>query len=213
MEQNEEKVVELKDQNKNNKNLFLAGFLSALAGLGGCLLLGVLLAVGFVASISGIVISLAMFYTFQKFYKTNSKWLYVYIVGVAIIEIFLTVLIADGIIVKILFMSSQNVIITLSDAIAFIFSESELVGAFVSDFLLAVLFALMGMAFVIYSLVQTKKRNQAVSSLNQQNKNNDTVFTPATVVQNDEQKVEGDKVDEDKDNNDTKSLESNGDKQ
>ncbi len=213
MEQNEEKVVELKDQNKNNKNLFLAGFLSALAGLGGCLLLGVLLAIGFVASISGIVISLAMFYTFQKFYKTNSKWLYVYIVGVAIIEIFLTVLIADGIIVKVLFMSSQNVIITLSDAIAFIFSQSELVGAFVSDFLLAVLFALMGMAFVIYSLVQTKKRNQAVPSLNQQNKSNDIVFTPATVVQNDEQKVESDKADEDRDNNDTKSLDSNGDKQ
>lgn len=189
MEQNEEKVVSAEKKQKNVKNLIVAGLLSALAGLAGCLLLGLLMSVGFVASISGIVISLAMYYTFQKFYKTKSKWLYVYIVGVAIIEIFLTVLIADGIIIMSMVLASENIIISLGEAINFIFSEGELVGAFLSDFLLAVLFALIGMGFVIYSIVQTEKRKQVLTTtINTQNTNKNTVFTPATVVEKDEQK-------------------------
>lgn len=189
MEQNEEKVVSAEKKQKNVKNLIVAGLLSTLAGLAGCLLLGLLMSVGFVASISGIVISLAMYYTFQKFYKTKSKWLYVYIVGVAIIEIFLTVLIADGIIIMSMVLASENIIISLGEAINFIFSEGELVGAFLSDFLLAVLFALIGMGFVIYSIIQTEKRNQVLDSkISSQSTSTQTVYTPATVVEKDGQK-------------------------
>ena len=123
MEQNET-IVEVvgEEKKKNIKNLIIAGLLSALSGLLGCLVLGFLLSVGFVASISGIIITAAMFYTFQKFYKTNSKWLYVYIVGVAIVEIFLTVLIADGLIVQTIVRANEGLIISFGEAISLIFS-------------------------------------------------------------------------------------------
>lgn len=208
MEENiEVTVTEKENQNKKNvKNLLLAGTLSALAGLGGCLVLGLLLAVGFVASISGIVITLAMYYTFQKFYKTKSKWLYVYIVGVAIIEIFLTVLIADGLVIKSFAYVSENIILTLGESISLIFSTNELVGAFIADFLLAVLFALIGIGIMIFDLVQKQKRKEMIMSTlsNDTNKKDDTVYTPATVVETKGEEVKEDKSDDTEQNKDKK---------
>lgn len=186
MEQNET-IVEVvgEEKKKNIKNLIIAGLLSALSGLLGCLVLGFLLSVGFVASISGIIITAAMFYTFQKFYKTNSKWLYVYIVGVAIVEIFLTVLIADGLIVQTIVRANEGLIISFGEAISLIFSEGELIGAFFTDFLMSVLFALIGIGIMIFDLVQRQKRREAVvsSMTSEIKKDNETVFTPATVVE------------------------------
>ena len=208
MEENiEVTVTEKENQNKKNvKNLLLAGTLSTLAGLGGCLVLGLLLAVGFVASISGIVITLAMYYTFQKFYKTKSKWLYVYIVGVAIIEIFLTVLIADGLVIKSFAYVSENIILTLGESISLIFSTNELVGAFIADFLLAVLFALIGIGIMIFDLVQKQKRKEMIMSTlsNDTNKKDDTVYTPATVVETKGEEVKEDKSDDTEQNKDKK---------
>ena len=208
MEENiEVTVTEKENQNKKNvKNLLLAGTLSALAGLGGCLVLGLLLAVGFVASISGIVITLAMYYTFQKFYKTKSKWLYVYIVGVAIIEIFLTVLIADGLVIKSFAYVSENIILTLGESISLIFSTNELVGAFIADFLLAVLFALIGIGIMIFDLVQKQKRKEMIMSTlsNDTNKKDDTAYTPATVVETKGEEVKEDKSDDTEQNKDKK---------
>ncbi len=208
MEENiEVTVTEKENQNKKNvKNLLLAGTLSALAGLGGCLVLGLLLAVGFVASISGIVITLAMYYTFQKFYKTKSKWLYVYIVGVAIIEIFLTVLIADGLVIKSFAYVSENIILTLGESISLIFSTNELVGAFIADFLLAVLFALIGIGIMIFDLVQKQKRKEMIMSTlsNDTDKKDDTVYTPATVVETKGEEVKEDKSDDTEQNKDKK---------
>ena len=208
MEENiEVTVTEKENQNKKNvKNLLLAGTLSALAGLGGCLVLGLLLAVGFVASISGIVITLAMYYTFQKFYKTKSKWLYVYIVGVAIIEIFLTVLIAEGLVIKSFAYVSENIILTLGESISLIFSTNELVGAFIADFLLAVLFALIGIGIMIFDLVQKQKRKEMIMSTlsNDTNKKDDTAYTPATVVETKGEEVKEDKSDDTEQNKDKK---------
>lgn len=208
MEENiEVTVTEKENRNKKNvKNLLLAGTLSALAGLGGCLVLGLLLAVGFVASISGIVITLAMYYTFQKFYKTKSKWLYVYIVGVAIIEIFLTVLIADGLVIKSFAYVSENIILTLGESISLIFSTGELIGAFIADFLLAVLFALIGIGIMIFDLVQKQKRKEMIMSTlsNDANKKDDTVYTPATVVETKGEEVKEDKSDDTEQNKDKK---------
>ena len=208
MEENiEVTVTEKENQNKKNvKNLILAGTLSALAGVGGCLVLGLLLAVGFVASISGIVITLAMYYTFQKFYKTKSKWLYVYIVGVAIIEIFLTVLIADGLVIKSFAYVSENIILTLGESISLIFSTNELIGAFIADFLLAVLFALIGIGIMIFDLVQKQKRKEMIMSTlsNDTNKKDDTVYTPATVVETKGEEVKEDKSDDTEQNKDKK---------
>ena len=193
MEQNET-IVEVvgEEKKKNIKNLIIAGLLSALSGLLGCLVLGFLLSVGFVASISGIIITAAMFYTFQKFYKTNSKWLYVYIVGVAIVEIFLTVLIADGLIVQTIVRANEGLIISFGEAISLIFSEGELIGAFFTDFLMSVLFALIGIGIMIFDLVQRQKRREAVvsSMTSEIKKDNEAVFTPATVVEKEEDKTD-----------------------
>ncbi len=203
MEQNET-IVEVvgEEKKKNIKNLIIAGLLSALSGLLGCLVLGFLLSVGFVASISGIIITAAMFYTFQKFYKTNSKWLYVYIVGVAIVEIFLTVLIADGLIVQTIVRANEGLIISFGEAISLIFSEGELIGAFFTDFLMSVLFALIGIGIMIFDLVQRQKRREAVvsSMTSEIKKDNETVFTPATVVEKEDDKTDKDQdVDADSD--------------
>lgn len=203
MEQNET-IVEVvgEEKKKNIKNLIIAGLLSALSGLLGCLVLGFLLSVGFVASISGIIITAAMFYTFQKFYKTNSKWLYVYIVGVAIVEIFLTVLIADGLIVQTIVRANEGLIISFGEAISLIFSEGELIGAFFTDFLMSVLFALIGIGIMIFDLVQRQKRREAVvsSMTSEIKKENEAVFTPATVVEKEEDKTDKDQdVDADSD--------------
>lgn len=193
MEQNET-IVEVvgEEKKKNIKNLIIAGLLSALSGLLGCLVLGFLLSVGFVASISGIIITAAMFYTFQKFYKTNSKWLYVYIVGVAIVEIFLTVLIADGLIVQTIVRANEGLIISFGEAISLIFSEGELIGAFFTDFLMSVLFALIGIGIMIFDLVQRQKRREAVvsSMTSEIKKENEAVFTPATVVEKEDDKTD-----------------------
>lgn len=203
MEQNET-IVEVvgEEKKKNIKNLIIAGLLSALSGLLGCLVLGFLLSVGFVASISGIIITAAMFYTFQKFYKTNSKWLYVYIVGVAIVEIFLTVLIADGLIVQTIVRANEGLIISFGEAISLIFSEGELIGAFFTDFLMSVLFALIGIGIMIFDLVQRQKRREAVvsSMTSEIKKENEAVFTPATVVEKEDDKTDKDQdVDADSD--------------
>ena len=203
MEQNET-IVEVvgEEKKKNIKNLIIAGLLSALSGLLGCLVLGFLLSVGFVASISGIIITAAMFYTFQKFYKTNSKWLYVYIVGVAIVEIFLTVLIADGLIVQTIVRANEGLIISFGEAISLIFSEGELIGAFFTDFLMSVLFALIGIGIMIFDLVQRQKRREAVvsSMTSEIKKDNEAVFTPATVVEKEDDKTDKDQdVDADSD--------------
>lgn len=203
MEQNET-IVEVvgEEKKKNIKNLIIAGLLSALSGLLGCLVLGFLLSVGFVASISGIIITAAMFYTFQKFYKTNSKWLYVYIVGVAIVEIFLTVFIADGLIVQTIVRANEGLIISFGEAISLIFSEGELIGAFFTDFLMSVLFALIGIGIMIFDLVQRQKRREAVvsSMTSEIKKDNEAVFTPATVVEKEEDKTDKDQdVDADSD--------------
>ncbi len=193
MEQNET-IVEVvgEEKKKNIKNLIIAGLLSALSGLLGCLVLGFLLSVGFVASISGIIITAAMFYTFQKFYKTNSKWLYVYIVSVAIVEIFLTVLIADGLIVQTIVRANEGLIISFGEAISLIFSEGELIGAFFTDFLMSVLFALIGIGIMIFDLVQRQKRREAVvsSMTSEIKKENEAVFTPATVVEKEDDKTD-----------------------
>lgn len=193
MEQNET-IVEVvgEEKKKNIKNLIIAGLLSALSGLLGCLVLGFLLSVGFVASISGIIITAAMFYTFQKFYKTNSKWLYVYIVGVAIVEIFLTVLIADGLIVQTIVRANEGLIISFGEAISLIFSEGELIGAFFTDFVMSVLFALIGIGIMIFDLVQRQKRREAVvsSMTSEIKKENEAVFTPATVVEKEDDKTD-----------------------
>lgn len=203
MEQNET-IVEVvgEEKKKNIKNLIIAGLLSALSGLLGCLVLGFLLSVGFVASISGIIITAAMFYTFQKFYKTNSKWLYVYIVGVAIVEIFLTVLIADGLIVQTIVRANEGLIISFGEAISLIFSEGELIGAFFTDFLMSVLFALIGIGIMIFDLVQRQKRREAVvsSMTSEIKKDNEAVFTPATVVEKEDDNTDKDQdVDADSD--------------
>lgn len=170
-------------ENKNYKNLIIAGVLSALSGLIGCLVLGFLLSFGFVASISGIIITALMFYTFQKFYKTTSKWLYVYIVLVAIVEIFLTVFIADGIVVQSIVASQQGLVLTFGEAINLIFSDGELIAAFFTDFLMAVLFALIGIGIMIFDLVQKQKRKNIVLESTNQTKEDETVYTPATVVE------------------------------
>lgn len=203
MEQNET-IVEVvgEEKKKNIKNLIIAGLLSALSGLLGCLVLGFLLSVGFVASISGIIITAAMFYTFQKFYKTNSKWLYVYIVGVAIVEIFLTVFIADGLIVQTIVRANEGLIISFGEAISLIFSEGELIGAFFTDFLMSVLFALIGIGIMIFDLVQRQKRREAVvsSMTSEIKKDNEAVFTPATVVEKEDDNTDKDQdVDADSD--------------
>ena len=139
-----------------------------------------------------IIITAAMFYTFQKFYKTNSKWLYVYIVGVAIVEIFLTVLIADGLIVQSIVRANEGLIISFGEAISLIFSEGELIGAFFTDFLMSVLFALIGIGIMIFDLVQRQKRREAVvsSMTSEIKKDNEAVFTPATVVEKEDDKTD-----------------------
>ena len=181
MEQQNVEIVGNDKNKKSTKNLIVAGLMSILAGLLGCVVLGLLLTFGFVASISGIVITAAMFYTFQKFYKTTSRWLYVFIVGVAIIEIFVTVLVADGLIVQAAYYNTGR-IISYSEAVSIIFSESELVGAFFSDFLMSVLFALIGIGFMIYSLVQKQKHEKAMAMSTL--KSDDVIYTPAEVVEN-----------------------------
>ena len=181
-----EQTIETNEKPTQQKNLIVAILLSIFAGIPGCLVLGLLLNFGFVASVSGLIISSLMYYTFQKFYKTESKWLYVYIVVLSLIEIFVATLIADGLIVQQAY-KAETIVISFGQAINIMFTESKLLGAFFSDFAMCALFSVIGIVSTIVGIKRKKQFEQFQQSTKEQTQS-DATFEPAQVVDETENK-------------------------